>query len=152
MAGEVLSNYCSYGQVVFNDQEQTKDLRSEWLYSSIADLKRDEEIRKLKDIVIKLSEEVNRLESIISSMGARMSTCRYMDSGPFHDFTVVLHPDDNGTFVAYVPAISGCHAWGRTPEEAQSELVNVFEMIKEEYIEEGKPLPNDIDLKASHAS
>ena len=89
------------------------------------------------------------MESIISNMRARMSTCRYMDSGPFHDFTVVLHPDDNGTFVAYVPAISGCHAWGRTPEEAQSELVNVFEMIKEEYIEEGKPLPNDIDLKAS---
>jgi predicted RNase H-like HicB family nuclease len=81
-----------------------------------------------------------------------MGECQNMDAGPFHDFTVVLHPDDNGTFVAYVPAISGCHALGRTPEEAQSELVNVFEMIKEEYEEEGKPLPSDVDLKASHAS
>ncbi len=27
-----------------------------------------------------------------------------------HDYTVVLRPDDNGTFVAYVPAIDGCHA------------------------------------------
>ncbi|WP_225892478.1 type II toxin-antitoxin system HicB family antitoxin [Nostoc sphaeroides] len=29
-----------------------------------------------------------------------------------------MRPDNNGTFVAYVPAISGCHAWGQTPDEA----------------------------------
>ena len=68
-----------------------------------------------------------------------------------HNYTMVLRPDDNGTYIAYVPAISGCHAWGRTPEEAQAELVNVFEMIKEEYEEEGKLLPQDVDLKAVHA-
>ena len=68
-----------------------------------------------------------------------------------YNYTMVLRPDDNGTFIAYVPAISGCHAWGRTPEEAQAELVNVFEMIKEEYEEEGKLLPRDVDLKAVHA-
>lgn len=74
-----------------------------------------------------------------------MGMYRNLNEGPFHDFTVILRPDDNGTFVAYVPAISGCHAWGRTPQEAQSELVNVFEMIKEEYVEEGKQLPGNID-------
>jgi predicted RNase H-like HicB family nuclease len=68
-----------------------------------------------------------------------------------HNYTMVLRPDDNGTFIAYVPAIPGCHAWGQTPEEAQAELVNVFEMIKEEYEEEGKLLPQDVDLKAVHA-
>jgi predicted RNase H-like HicB family nuclease len=68
-----------------------------------------------------------------------------------YNYTVVLRPDDNGTFIAYVPAIPGCHAWGRTPEEAQAELVNVFEMIKEEYEEEGKLLPQNVDLKAVHA-
>jgi len=52
-------------------------------------------------------------------------------------YTVIIRPDDNDTFVAYVPAIPGCHAWGRTPEEARSELGKVFEMIKEEYEEEG---------------
>jgi len=67
------------------------------------------------------------------------------------DYTLVLRPDDNGTFVARVPAIPGCHAWGRTPEEAQAEIANVFEMIKEEYREEGKPLPQDVDLAAVHA-
>ncbi len=48
------------------------------------------------------------------------------------DYTVVIRPDDNETFVAYVPAIEGCHAWGRTPDEARAELSYVFEMIAEE--------------------
>ena len=66
-------------------------------------------------------------------------------------YTVVLRPDDNGTFVAYVPAIEGCHAWGQTPEEARAELINVFDMIIDEYTEEGKSLPNDVELAVTHA-
>ena len=68
-----------------------------------------------------------------------------------YDYTVILRPDDNGTFVAFVPAIPGCHAWGRTPEEAQIELLNVFDMIREEYEEEGRMLPEDINVKAVYA-
>ncbi|MEB3310228.1 MAG: hypothetical protein VKJ02_08340 [Snowella sp.] len=25
---------------------------------------------------------------------------------------IILRPDDNGTFVAHIPAIARCHAWG----------------------------------------
>jgi predicted RNase H-like HicB family nuclease len=50
------------------------------------------------------------------------------------DYTIVIRPDDNGTFIAYVPAIPGCHAWGKTTDEARAEILNVFEMIKEEYV------------------
>ncbi len=32
-----------------------------------------------------------------------------------YDCTVILLPEDNGTIVAYVPAIPGGHAWGQTP-------------------------------------
>ncbi|NCJ05362.1 type II toxin-antitoxin system HicB family antitoxin [Synechococcales cyanobacterium C] len=63
-----------------------------------------------------------------------------------HDYTVVLQPDDNRTFVAYVPAIEGCHAWGATWEEAQQALANVFEIIREEYLEAGRPLPQNVEL------
>lgn len=49
------------------------------------------------------------------------------------DYTVVIRPDDNNTFVAYVPAIDGCHAWGETSEAARAELDSVFAMILEEY-------------------
>jgi predicted RNase H-like HicB family nuclease len=68
------------------------------------------------------------------------------------DYTIVVRPDDNNTFVAYVPAIKGCHAWGKSEQEARLELNNVFEMIKEEYVEEGKTLPNDVEIMvANHA-
>ncbi|MDA2925611.1 type II toxin-antitoxin system HicB family antitoxin [Acidobacteria bacterium AH-259-L09] len=69
-----------------------------------------------------------------------------MDSAKcqIYKYTTVIRPDDNGTFVAYLPAIPGCHAIGRTPAEAQEELINVFEMIVEEYEQEGRPLPPDV--------
>ncbi len=68
------------------------------------------------------------------------------------DYTIVLRPDDNGTFVAYVPAIAGCHAWGTTSEEARTELVNVFAMIQAEYQAESRSLPADVELVVAHAS
>jgi predicted RNase H-like HicB family nuclease len=49
------------------------------------------------------------------------------------DYTIVIRPDDNGTFVAYVPAIPGCHAWGQTIDQAGAEIMNVFEMIQKDY-------------------
>ncbi|PAW86618.1 MAG: HicB family protein [Pedosphaera sp. Tous-C6FEB] len=57
------------------------------------------------------------------------------------DYHVVCHRDDNGSCVAYVPAIAGCHAVGPTPELAQQELHNVFEMISEEFTERGLRSP-----------
>jgi len=68
------------------------------------------------------------------------------------DYTVVIRPDSNGTFVAYVPAIDGCHAWGRTPDEARAGLDDVFEMIRDEYLQAGKALPPDVDLTVARAS
>ena len=81
---------------------------------------------------------------------ARFSRCMAMKK--VDDYTVVVRPDDNGTFVAYEPAIEGCHAWGKTPDEARSELANVFEMITEEYAQAGQPLPPDAELTIARAS
>ena len=68
------------------------------------------------------------------------------------DYTIVIRPDDNNTFVAYVPAIEGCHAWGETAEAAKAELSNVFDMILEEYQEMGRSLPLDVELVINNAS
>ncbi|MEK7407908.1 MAG: type II toxin-antitoxin system HicB family antitoxin, partial [Acidobacteriota bacterium] len=46
----------------------------------------------------------------------------------------------DGSWVAEVPAISGCYAFMPTREEALAELAEVFEMIAEEYREKGSPL------------
>ncbi len=68
-----------------------------------------------------------------------------------NDYTIVVRPDDNNTFVAYIPAIKGCHAWGKTEQEARLELNNVFDMIKEEYLEDNKILPDDVQITVAHA-
>ena len=67
------------------------------------------------------------------------------------DYTIITRPDDNGTFVAYVPAIPGCHAWGRSPDEARAELRDVFAMIRDEFADEGRPLPADVELTVTRA-
>jgi predicted RNase H-like HicB family nuclease len=66
-------------------------------------------------------------------------------------YTRVVRPDDNGTFVAYLPAIPSCHAIGDSPAEAEAELENVFGMIVEEYAEQGRPLPPDVPVLAVNA-
>ena len=59
------------------------------------------------------------------------------------DYKTVLYRQEDGSWVAEVPAISGCYALMPTREEALRELSNVFRMIAEEYREKGIPLPAD---------
>ncbi len=73
------------------------------------------------------------------------------DARALERYTIVIRPDDNGTFVAYLPAIAGCHAVGRTPAEAQTELANVFSMVAEEYAVEGRALPPDVPVLTANA-
>ncbi len=59
------------------------------------------------------------------------------------EYTTIVTP--NGSlFLAYAPAIDGCHALGATPVEARAELENVFEMLVEEFAERREPLPPDV--------
>lgn len=67
------------------------------------------------------------------------------------DYQVICRRDDNGSYVAYVPALAGCHAIGNSPGEAQQELQNVFEMIAEEIVASGQGWPPDVQLQAVNA-
>jgi predicted RNase H-like HicB family nuclease len=59
------------------------------------------------------------------------------------DYKTVLYRQDDGCWVAEVPALTGCYALMPTREAALAELGSVFEMIAEEYRERGIPLPAD---------
>lgn len=61
----------------------------------------------------------------------------------FRDYKIVLYAQEDGAWVAEIPAISGCYALMSSREEALAELADVFEMIAEEYREKGLPLPAD---------
>ena len=60
-----------------------------------------------------------------------------------HDYKTVLYRQEDGSWVAEVPAIPGCYALMPTREEALAELDQVFLMLAEEYREKGVPLPAD---------
>ena len=92
------------------------------------------------------------LEGIESRVGnSRAFSVEGQNVKTLQDYTIVVRPDDNGTFVAYVPAIQGCHAWGQTQEEARAELAHVFQMIAEEYEEAARSLPADVELTVARA-
>ena len=59
------------------------------------------------------------------------------------DYKTILYRQPDGAWVAEIPAIPGCYTLMPTREEALHELANVFQMIAEEYLEKGIPLPAD---------
>lgn len=59
------------------------------------------------------------------------------------NYKTVLYRQQDGSWVAEIPAISGCYALMPTREEALAELATVFLMLAEEYREKGIPLPDD---------
>jgi predicted RNase H-like HicB family nuclease len=60
-----------------------------------------------------------------------------------HDYKTILYRQEDGSWVAEVPAIAGCYALMPTRDEALTELEQVFEMIAEEYRAKNQPLPRD---------
>jgi predicted RNase H-like HicB family nuclease len=67
------------------------------------------------------------------------------------DYKTILYRQEDGSWVAEIPAIPGCYALMPSREEALAELSSVFEMISEEYRDKGIPLrlPSDSWLLTS---
>jgi predicted RNase H-like HicB family nuclease len=59
------------------------------------------------------------------------------------DYKTILYRQEDGSWVAEIPAISGCYALMPTREAALAELTEVFNMIATEYREKRLPLPAD---------
>ncbi len=58
-------------------------------------------------------------------------------------FQVVIEQDEDGFFVADVPALQGCHTQGKTFEEAIENIQEVIRMCVEEMRQEGRPIITD---------
>ena len=59
------------------------------------------------------------------------------------DYKIILYRQEDGSWVAEIPAIPGCYALMPTREEALAELASDFEMIAEEYRDKRLHLPAD---------
>lgn len=61
----------------------------------------------------------------------------------FDDYKVVLYRQDDGYWVAEIPAVGGCYALMDTRDAALAELELVFALIAQEHEERGVALPKD---------
>ncbi len=52
-------------------------------------------------------------------------------------------PDEKAIWRAYIPVLPAAHAWGNTQQEAFENLKNAVDLIIEDLVEEGKPIPTD---------
>ncbi|MGB7845074.1 MAG: type II toxin-antitoxin system HicB family antitoxin [Candidatus Acidiferrum sp.] len=59
------------------------------------------------------------------------------------DYKTVLYRQEDGSWVAEIPAIPGCYALMTSREAALAELAKVFALIAEEFREKGQHLPAD---------
>jgi predicted RNase H-like HicB family nuclease len=59
------------------------------------------------------------------------------------DCKTVLYRQDDGSWVAEIPAIPGCHALMPSRGEALAELASVFGLLAEEFRKRGQSWPAD---------
>ena len=59
------------------------------------------------------------------------------------DYKTVLYRQEDGSWVAEIPAIPGCYALMDSRDAALTELESVFSLIVEEYRQKGQALPAD---------
>ena len=52
-------------------------------------------------------------------------------------------PEENAIWRAYIPVLPAAHAWGNTQQEAFANLQNAVDLIIEDLVAEGKPIPTD---------
>ncbi len=70
-----------------------------------------------------------------------------------YTFKVTLEPDDEGWRAFYPPLEHvGASTWGKTREEAIQNLEEVLCMIVEEFTEEGRPLPETVQMMVSEGA
>ena len=62
-----------------------------------------------------------------------------------YEFTVVIERDEDGVFIATVPALPGCHTAGDTEEEALELIKDAIRLHIEARLAAGEPIPPDID-------
>lgn len=65
------------------------------------------------------------------------------NSMKLEDYKTILYRQEDGSWVAEIPAIPGCYALMDTREAALAELTQVFNVIADEYREKGLKLPAD---------
>ena len=60
-----------------------------------------------------------------------------------YTYRIIIEPDENGTFHGYVPALPGCHTWGRTLEATRENIKNAIDVYLKSLLSDGETIPED---------
>jgi antitoxin HicB len=63
-------------------------------------------------------------------------------------YRVIIEPDEKGTYHAYVPALKGCHTWGKSIEEAQKNIREAMELYIDSMKDLGEEIPQDLGFES----
>ena len=58
-------------------------------------------------------------------------------------FRVIIEPDENDTFHAFVPTLPGCHTWGNSLAETKKNIKEAIELYVRDLIECGEQVPEE---------
>jgi predicted RNase H-like HicB family nuclease len=82
-----------------------------------------------------------------------METIRYIptreESMKTYIFRVVIEPDED-RWSAYCPALNhlGAATWGNTQAEALQHINEVVQLVVQELLEDGEPIPEDVQMSS----
>jgi len=62
-------------------------------------------------------------------------------------YRVIIEPDKKG-FHGYVPALKGCHTWGKTIQEAKKHLQQAILLCLESIISHGETIPHEVSFES----
>jgi predicted RNase H-like HicB family nuclease len=60
---------------------------------------------------------------------------------------VILHPIEDGWWLAEVPSLPGCATQGATKEEALENVKEAIESYIESLLIDGEPIPEDVEVE-----
>ncbi|OGZ07878.1 MAG: hypothetical protein A3D65_02880 [Candidatus Lloydbacteria bacterium RIFCSPHIGHO2_02_FULL_50_13] len=60
-----------------------------------------------------------------------------------YTYRVIIEPDEKETFHAYVPALPGCHTFGRSFAEARQNIRDAIDAYVRSMIADGLRVPED---------
>lgn len=63
-----------------------------------------------------------------------------------YTYRVIIEADEGG-FHAFVPALPGCHTWGKTIKEAREMVRDAIDAYLRSVIADGRPIPEDVGME-----